>query len=78
MFTATGIGPQVFSYEAICFLYIFCLASYFKFQRRYVEEAVFAFVFTKDASSSPELVQTANTKAPTLDPKHTLFRRLWG
>jgi hypothetical protein len=42
-----GIIAQIASYFAITIVYLFCLFSYLKFQRRYVEEAIFAFVFTK-------------------------------
>ena len=32
----------------LSFIYMFCLFSYIKFQRRYAEEAIFAFVFGED------------------------------
>ncbi|KQO07125.1 hypothetical protein ASF09_12885 [Sphingomonas sp. Leaf242] len=38
---------QLFSYAAISLVYLFSLFSYLKFQRRYVEDAIFAFVFAK-------------------------------
>lgn len=38
---------QLFSYAAISLVYLFSLFSYLKFQRRYVEDAIFAFVFVK-------------------------------
>ena len=39
---------QVKSYSLLTIVYLFSLFSYLKFQRRYVEDAIFAFVFTKD------------------------------
>lgn len=38
---------QFLSYASISIVYMFSLFSYLKFQRRYVEDAIFAFVFTK-------------------------------
>jgi hypothetical protein len=38
---------QAISYGILCVVYLFSLFSYLKFQRRYVEDAIFAFVFTK-------------------------------
>jgi len=38
---------QFVSYAALSTVYVFSLFSYLKFQRRYVEDAIFAFVFTK-------------------------------
>ncbi|RYZ78538.1 MAG: hypothetical protein EOP06_28855 [Proteobacteria bacterium] len=38
---------QFLSYASLSLVYIFSLFSYLKFQRRYVEDAIFAFVFTK-------------------------------
>jgi len=38
---------QALSYALLCIIYLFSLFSYLKFQRRYVEDAIFAFVFTK-------------------------------
>jgi hypothetical protein len=39
---------QVKSYSLLTIVYLFSLFSYLKFQRRYVEDAIFAFVFTKE------------------------------
>ena len=39
---------QLMSVATVTLVYIFSLFSYLKFQRRYVEEAIFAFVLTKD------------------------------
>lgn len=47
MFGNTGVMPHVISYLAICLVYLFALFSYLKFQRRYVEDAIFAFVYAK-------------------------------
>jgi hypothetical protein len=38
---------QFISYASLSLVYVFSLFSYLKFQRRYVEDAIFAFVFTK-------------------------------
>lgn len=42
-------GPHaaLMEYALMSFLYIFCLSSYLKFQRRYVEETIFAFIFSR-------------------------------
>lgn len=40
-----GIG--LIEYILISITYVFCLFSYQKFQRRYAEEAIFAFVYSK-------------------------------
>ncbi|NYD88860.1 hypothetical protein [Sphingomonas melonis] len=55
MFGHEGRIAHLASYAAICALYLFCLFSYFKFQRRYVEDAIFAFVFTKEADAAGKL-----------------------
>lgn len=47
MFGNTGVIPYIISYLAICLVYLFALFSYLKFQRRYVEDAIFAFVYAK-------------------------------
>lgn len=47
----TGTAGQGLSYLVLVTLYVFSLFSYLKFQRRYVEEAIFGFVFAK---SKPE------------------------
>lgn len=39
---------QLASVGTVALIYVFSLFSYLKFQRRYVEEAIFAFVLTKD------------------------------
>ena len=43
-------------WEYICssFLYLFCFCSYLKFQRRYAEEAIFAFAFGIRSEASKE------------------------
>jgi hypothetical protein len=38
---------QIVSYASLSLVYVFSLFSYLKFQRRYVEDALFAFVFTR-------------------------------
>lgn len=40
---------QLMSYILLTTVYLFSLFSYLKFQRRYVEDAVFAFVFSKES-----------------------------
>jgi hypothetical protein len=47
MFGLTGAKGQALSYLALLTIYVFCLFSYLKFKRRYVEEAIFAFVFAE-------------------------------
>lgn len=47
MFGNSGIYPQLISYSAMCVVYLFSLFSYLKLQRRYVEDAIFAFVYAK-------------------------------
>ncbi|WP_208631338.1 hypothetical protein [Sphingomonas aurantiaca] len=47
MFGNNGIYAQSISYIAVCVVYLFSLFSYLKFQRRYVEDAIFAFVYAK-------------------------------
>jgi hypothetical protein len=49
-FGHTGFIAHCLSYLAVSLLYIFCLFSYFKFQRRQAEEIIFAYVYTKDSS----------------------------
>ena len=44
--------PALFEYMIVTFVYMFCLFSYLKFQRRYAEEAIFAFVFGSDGTSA--------------------------
>lgn len=48
MFGHEGLIAHLASYAAVSSLYLFCLFSYFKFQRRYVEDAIFAYVFTEE------------------------------
>jgi hypothetical protein len=43
-----GIQYRMWSYIVLSTVFIFSLFSYLKFQRRYVEEAIFAFVLAKD------------------------------
>lgn len=43
----SGVWGLLLSYTILVTLYIFSLFSYLKFQRRYVEEAIFAFVVVK-------------------------------
>jgi hypothetical protein len=43
-----GAIRWLFGYAALLTIYIFALFSFLKFQRRYVEEAIFAFVLTKE------------------------------
>jgi hypothetical protein len=45
MFGRRNGWGQLMSYSGVSLVYVFCLFSYLKFQRRYVEEAIFAFVF---------------------------------
>lgn len=40
-----GFGRWLFGYFVLTTVYIFALFSFLKFQRRYVEDAIFAFVF---------------------------------
>ena len=47
MFGNDGTLPHLISFASICLIYLFSLFSYLKFQRRYVEDAVFAFVYAK-------------------------------
>jgi hypothetical protein len=49
-FGHTGFIAHCLSYLSVSLLYIFCLFSYFKFQRRQAEEIIFAYVYTKDSS----------------------------
>ena len=49
---SSGAWSAFFQYAFLSALYIFSLFSYLKFQRRYCEEAIFAFVFEKPASST--------------------------
>jgi hypothetical protein len=48
MFGVQNWRGQLLSYLLVTIVYLFSLFSYLKFQRRYVEDAIFAFVFTKD------------------------------
>lgn len=48
MSDADGIAEQVWAYLVLALIYIFSLFSYLKFQRRYVEEAMFAFALTNE------------------------------
>ena len=48
LFNSAGPHTGLTEFAALSFLYAFCLFSYIKFQRRYAEEAIFAFVFGKD------------------------------
>jgi len=48
MFGAKTLASQFLSYFLMTVVYFFSLFSYLKFQRRYVEDAIFAFVFAKD------------------------------
>jgi hypothetical protein len=43
-----GWSAQFGSWAAIVVVYLFSLFSYLKFQRRYVEEAIFSFVLAKE------------------------------
>lgn len=43
-----SLQARVASYALLSTVFIFSLFSYLKFQRRYVEEAIFAFVLAKD------------------------------
>jgi hypothetical protein len=45
MFGIEGFTGRWVSYAGVTVVYVFCLFSYLKFKRRYVEEAIFAFVF---------------------------------
>lgn len=42
-----GIWAGWFEYISMTLLFTFCLTSYMKFQRRYAEETIFAFAFSK-------------------------------
>lgn len=44
-----GFGRWVAGYLLLSIIYAFALFSFLKFQRRYVEEAIFAFVLSKDS-----------------------------
>lgn len=46
MLGAHTFVAQVFSYALLTTVYLFSLFSYLKFQRRYVEEAIYSFVFS--------------------------------
>ncbi len=43
----TTLFFRIVSFSSLSLVYVFSLFSYLKFQRRYVEDAIFAFVFTK-------------------------------
>jgi hypothetical protein len=42
-------------YSGLSLAYLFSLASYIKFQRRYAEEALFAFAFCKDGDIAEDI-----------------------
>lgn len=48
---SSGLWSAAAQYAFLSLLYIFSLFSYLKFQRRYCEEAIFAFVFERSANA---------------------------
>lgn len=47
---AAGRMSAIAEYACLSVIYLFCFCSYLKFQRRYAEEAIFAFVFGNRSS----------------------------
>ena len=47
VFAKTEYKFYLYEYLALTVLYFFSLASYLKFQRRYCEEAIYAFIFRR-------------------------------
>ena len=47
LFGLSFLGVGILEYALLATIYLFCLFSYQKFQRRYAEEAIFTFVYAK-------------------------------
>jgi len=51
MSDSKAIGTHIFSFAVLYVVYGTTFSSYMKFQRRYAEEAIFAYVLTKDGAN---------------------------